>query len=382
MAMSSPSPPSPEGGKRANPETQVEVDVMILDYLLYMAARQVIAGRKAQRSGVVAGGSNGAADAEYGGGDGDERMVGDMPLMMVDSFLPIFKANHPTHLVPESTHSRLLLLKFSTLFVHRLQRSPSTPPLPSLQHLRARNHARATTWLSHHPPSQSATSIFNDLSNGLPIPPQSLHQNRRHVLSHNCPPNTVLTTPDFYGTPACLSLRDTLPAFMELSAYITSTYKSGRVNETWEKMAAEYMLQAALEAYLVYGESGDAALRECFAWGFDAEAMDGDAGEGGFLVNTMFWDEDQSIMEKWARIRNEHMQALAPPPQTHLQAHLETVATRFPLFRFEGRLLDFLWALTRHETAPVLAQLETGCLDGFSREETEALTRRVGIQIN
>ncbi|KAI9868443.1 MAG: hypothetical protein M1813_005887 [Trichoglossum hirsutum] len=387
MAMSSAMEPE---GKRASRDTQLEVDVMILDYLLYMAAKQVIAGRKAERSSV---GSNG------GGATGDDSSA-DMPLIMVNSFLPLFQANHPSYTVPESVQSRLRLLKFSTLFVQRLQRSSSTPPILSLHQLRARNRARAASWLSHHHSSEEEPpcSIYNnkDGSSGLPVPLQSLRQNRRHVLAHHFPAQTILGAEEFYGTPASMSLRDTLPAFIELSACVTSTYKAGRVNETWEKMAAEYMLQAALEAYLVYGEEGEEALRECFAWGFDAK------DEDDVVVNAMFWDEDADAMQRWARIREEHLKSvrptplssshdylltlppiqLIPPPGTPIRDHLETVASRFPLFRFEGRLLDFLWALTCHEAAPVLAQLEAGQLDGFSREETEALTNRCGIQIN
>jgi hypothetical protein len=71
MAMSSAMEPE---GKRASRDTQLEVDVMILDYLLYMAAKQVIAGRKAERSSV---GSNG------GGATGDDSSA-DMPLIMVN----------------------------------------------------------------------------------------------------------------------------------------------------------------------------------------------------------------------------------------------------------------------------------------------------------
>ncbi|KAH0548188.1 hypothetical protein GP486_008093 [Trichoglossum hirsutum] len=367
MAMSSAMEPE---GKRANRDTQLEVDVMILDYLLYMAAKQVIAGRRAERSSV----GNSGGDAT-----GDDSSA-DMSLIMVDSFLPLFKANHPSYTVPESAQSRLRLLKFSTLIVQRLQRSSSTPPISSLQQLRARNRARAAAWLSHHHSSEEgpSCSIFNNKngSSGLPVPPQSLRQNRRHVLAHHFPAQTVIGAEEFYGTPASMSLRDTLPAFIELSAYVTSTYRDGRVNETWEKMAAEYMLQAALEAYLVCGEEGEEALRECFAWGFDAQ------DEENVLVNAMFWDKDAAIMQRWAKIREEHLKALIPPPKTPIREHLESVASCFPLFRFEGRLLDFLWALTRHEAVPVLAQLETGQLDGFSREETESLVNRCGIQIN
>ena len=78
MAMS-PSPiEQPPEGKRANRETQAEVDIMILDYLLYTAAKQVIEGRKAQRSS--AGGSNsGNADGELGAGS-----QADLSLAMVD----------------------------------------------------------------------------------------------------------------------------------------------------------------------------------------------------------------------------------------------------------------------------------------------------------
>ncbi|KAI9773439.1 MAG: hypothetical protein M1840_007655 [Geoglossum simile] len=376
MAMSSSPIEHPLEGKRASRETQVEVDIMILDYLLYMAAKQTIQGRKAERSSLAGSSSNGNShgNAELGAGS-----PADATIAMVDSFLPLFKANHPSHPIPEPTQSRLHLLKFTVLFINRLQRTPSTPPLQSLTQLRAKNHLRAATWLSHHPPTANNDPVFTPFTtsspqNNLPLPPSILRQNRHHILTHHYPSHTHQP---HHGTPSSLSLRDTLPQFMELSAYITSIYESGRVNETWEKMAAEYMLQAALEAYLVYGEQGDEPLKECFAWGFD------ERDEQGMLVNAMFWDEEGEVMRKWTEIRREYLRAFIPPSTTPtIQAHLESVAARFPLFRFEGKLLDFLWALSRQDSAPTLVQLESGVLDGFSREETEALSLKVGIQIN
>lgn len=38
--------------KRADPETNLEVDIMILDYLLYMAAKAVMAQRRADLQGT------------------------------------------------------------------------------------------------------------------------------------------------------------------------------------------------------------------------------------------------------------------------------------------------------------------------------------------
>lgn len=38
--------------KRADPETNLDVDIMILDYLLYMAAKAVIAQRRAELEGT------------------------------------------------------------------------------------------------------------------------------------------------------------------------------------------------------------------------------------------------------------------------------------------------------------------------------------------
>jgi hypothetical protein len=328
MAMSSSPIEHPPEGKRANRETQAEVDIMILDYLLYMAAKQTIQGRKAERSSLAgsSSGGNSSGNGELGAGS-----PADVTIAMVDcesalfplfrkgilvgmlmrahwapAFLPLFKANHPSHPIPEPIQSRLHLLKFTILFVNRLQRTPSTPPLQSLTQLRAKNHLRAATWLSHHPPTASNDPPFTPFAapsqqNNLPLPPSTLHQNRRNVLAQHYPSQTHQP---HHGTPSSLSLRDTLPQFMELSAYITSIYKSGRVNETWEKMAAEYMLQAALEAYLVYGEQGDGPLRECFAWGFDEK------DEQDVLVNALFWDEEGEVMRKWTEIRREHLRAV------------------------------------------------------------------------
>ena len=91
MAMSSPIDQPPEG-KRANRETQAEVDIMILDYLLYMAAKQTIQGRRAERSSL-AGGSSGGSNGNGELGAGSQA---DATIAMVDCEFALFALFSPS----------------------------------------------------------------------------------------------------------------------------------------------------------------------------------------------------------------------------------------------------------------------------------------------
>ena len=58
---------------------------------------------------------------------------------------------------------------------------------------------------------------------------------------------------------------------------------------------------------------------------------------------------------------------------------LEKVAQKFPMHKFEVQLLNFLRGLQGSSERPVLAQLESGKLEGSSTEETEQFMKRCGL---
>lgn len=107
--------------------------------------------------------------------------------------------------------------------------------------------------------------------------------------------------------PPPISLLDTLPLFMALSAS-QNAMQATSITETWMQLAAGYMAQAVIEQYLVYGSQRPETLQECFAWGFDAECGT-EEGSEQWQVNAMFWDEDGSVPD-WDPIRDAHIHAV------------------------------------------------------------------------
>ncbi|KAK5145535.1 hypothetical protein LTR04_001278 [Oleoguttula sp. CCFEE 6159] len=349
--------------RTADPETQLDVDVMILDYLLYNATKALLDERNAQRQSIVLPDHAGA----------------ELLTNMVDSFLPIFRSNHPTFTAPASLQFRLRLLKVAALFTRRLTACTTTPPAPTLRELRRRNGERARTWQTYS--QQPHTEPAGQFTSELPLPSEALHRNRRNVLWQlGSGESSDAGTTDFYGTPASPSLLDALPAFMGLSAALARAVSDWNITPRWMALAAESMLQAVLEQYLVYGASGTAPLDEAFAWGLNRGVTE-ESDDEEQLVNTMFQDEEdpEREVEGWKEVREEYRQALIPPVTTPLLAHLDTLALQHPLANYEDSVLAFLHALLASQPAPLLTQLEAGQVEGLTRQETEALKARAGF---
>lgn len=69
---------------------------------------------------------------------------------------------------------------------------------------------------------------------------------------------------------------------------------------------------------------------------------------------------------------------LVPPPGISLQAHLEELlANDLSSAGFEQHLHDFLSGLFNSQTEPLLVQVESGNIDGWTRSETEELKARM-----
>lgn len=167
---------------------------------------------------------------------------------------------------------------------------------PALQEWRLRHQARSQAYLSHHSDPRDVYS--RRLSGQRPKMEAAADGNRGSALagSPSC------TFPDSYATPICVSLLDTLPAFMALSAVQNSRRKSD-ITVLWMDLAARFMAQAALEQYVHYGANGPDVLLDAFAWGFDANSTAGE-GSDDWEVNSMFSGEEGEVPE-WAGIRKQ-----------------------------------------------------------------------------
>lgn len=105
-----------------------------------------------------------------------------------------------------------------------------------------------------------------------------------------------------------LSLLDTLPSFMALSA-AQSMLQGQPITDVWMRLAAGYMAHSAVEQHLVYNTPLSVALKEAFAWGFDPETSAAD-GSDDFKINGMFLDDSDEI-DGWAEMKDEHIMAVS-----------------------------------------------------------------------
>ena len=127
--------------------------------------------------------------------------------------------------------------------------------------------------------------------------------------------NKVQKTQNLNPASGEISLLDTLPSFMALSA-AQSVLQDRPITDIWMRLAAGFMAHAAIEQYLVYGMPLSDAIRAAFAWGFDAEST-AQEGSEDWQINAMFLGEDEEVLG-WSEIKDEHMQAvsfLCPEPR-------------------------------------------------------------------
>ena len=107
-----------------------------------------------------------------------------------------------------------------------------------------------------------------------------------------------------------ISLLDTLPSFMALSATQNALPEESKITDIWMRLTAGFMAQAVAEQYLVYNSQQTDVIREAFAWGFDEE-NGAEEGSDDYLTNVMFWDEEaEGPNSAWEEIRDEHMRAV------------------------------------------------------------------------
>jgi hypothetical protein len=263
------------------------------------------------------------------------------------------------------------LLKFATLFLQRYSPCPATPPLDALMEMRHRNTIRAEAWL------QRRQTLTRFPGFDQPLAVIELQHNRRAILS-DVGLNDEVEGEEFFGTPYSVSLIDLLPMFMDLSA--TKVHLANwNINPTWMRLAAEFMLQAALEQYRIFGAQGTDSFDTAFAWGWTNQKNSRpDSPSEDSIVNEMFRDDTgQHEVLEWTEIRNEFTATLNATKGS-ITDHLTTISVKHPLGEFEGTIISFLEGMLKSFKLPVLVQMELGQLEGFSRAETTAFKSRLG----
>lgn len=347
-------------------ETALEVDHMILDYLLFQAINACL----------------------------DKTSLG-LCLAQVDQFMKLFQSRYPAYRPDTELHFRQLLLQLVTLVTQRYVRCPATPAKGSLLSLREKNQARARTWIGDASRLPTVDHNMSSFDNALPIAANELEENRAHVLkSIDLPAEDDAYRDAFFGTSECVSLLDIFPLFMRISAACHGMF-SCPPTETWMRLAAAWILQACLEQYLVFGASGSDALDEAFAWGSKeseeedqededmpdaaAQPTENKRGEDPFCL-----DMDHEDIELWTSIKNRALETILSAEKQYwkdVASHLAAVWDKHPLAKTEQEIVGFLKSLAECIPEPVLVQLQRGQLQGLSREETKAFIKDCGVDI-
>ncbi|MCJ1285765.1 hypothetical protein MMC26_005106 [Xylographa opegraphella] len=292
--------------KRADPATQLAVDTAILSYLLHTSTHTLLRDAPTSRSEPLP-----LASA---------RKL-ELPLQMVDSFLTLFRASHPSTAHPLSLALRLRLLRFTALFTLRHHPCTSTPSPTALATLRRTHVARAAAFLERRDPiSGYDVAAYERTEVGSERPAGASEQPVPQLL-----------------------LLDTLPLFIDLVAQAADVYGEA-ATQGWRALAGRYMAAAAVEAYLVSGVEGPGALREAFAWGAEGSA------EG-----------EEGMWEGWEGERAEVVRTLIPPEGVEVREWLREVEReRDSVKGVEAEVRGFLRGLLSAGEVPELVRVERG----------------------
>lgn len=353
-------------------ETSLEVDHMILDYLLYQALD--------------------ACFNEPHSSWNDQGSSVERSLLQVDEFHALFKTRYPKYKLDGEITFRLELLQLVALFTQRLRRNSTTPTRASLQRLREKNAARARGWIEHAARIPTASFDIDLFDSAFPIPHDELERNRSRVLDRiGLPSEDEAHEGTFYGTKDSVSLLDLLPLFMKVSASCSNGLEL-TLGNPWMKLATDLMIQACLEQYLAFGASGTDAIDESFAWGYktmagkeqeDVNTNVGQTEEHDEEYNIMFKDEDDmKEVAGWADFKREVLETLLFSEERDLLPHLMRVEAQHPYSDCDKNTTLFLQSLSKIIPKPVLVQLEEGQLDHMSKAETQEFMYSCGLDIS
>ncbi|KAF3479976.1 uncharacterized protein GIQ15_06952 [Arthroderma uncinatum] len=313
-------------------ETRLDVDLMLLDYIVCAAITSILHERIAEREGT-----------ELQGIQGCDRW-----LEVSEATLHLFKTNNPGETLSSDIKLKIQTLNFTNLFFRRFRRTAYLPSRSTLAAQRKRSADRAKEWLEEEGFPETGLSqdtLDKAFEDSEPISSSWVDENRQAFLAHM----GVEESEEYeFDQDTSITLLDILPELMELCDSVP-----GAVSEDFCTVAAFFMLHAAIEQGLLYGRTGREIIDEAFAWG------------GG--------NDDQS----WIDARDRHRQSLYPRDDTDYGEQLKRMIFNHPPFEFEGQILKLIRDLQQMWEAPVLNQLEQGKLFSLDKDEVAAFKRRV-----
>ncbi|KIW28333.1 uncharacterized protein PV07_08006 [Cladophialophora immunda] len=379
----------------ADSEIQLDVDLMVLEYTLFQAI-------EAQLSVLSRGGFQ------------DER-AGPEPrrvLAIFESFLEVFKHNHPSYEQSPEFNFRLEILRVLILLLCHYSPVISTDRLT--EDVSAALDSRAMSdlmarrrWLARRErdPRRGGEG-FTVVEQADQGPAWDLEQ-QIYSAWHSRSSHHASRAPQHTRGPLLFSL---LPRFMAISACFVDFTNQGP-SDIWMDVACEFMLQAGLESLRLRGQNGTVEclpkLEDRFAWGYNFnldESLNGDAphtpptphhnDETAEMVNNLFrlrQDEDIGLEHPdWTQLRIDTLHEFSVAADASAQSQsrrLEHLADKYPRADFQQRLAGLvqdMWNLScRAEVLgkPVLVEIEEGHVKSLGLEgaDFDQFAARVGL---
>ena len=294
--------------KHVDPRIQLDVDEMILDYLLFTTTRSILEHQEKLKENRDDARNNNTMSmlmqlVDCRSHESNTSSI--IMLIALPAYLIMFHAIHPGLVGDENIRLRLRLLKFTIMFTNRSGPKMTAPSATTMKGLREKRRNQASSFRSGD--ESLVRDILPDLTKYFA--PSDASAIKEEQMSPNASP-TLIDPATAHPRPSLppVSLLDTLPAFMALSAAQTAV-QGANITDVWMHLAGGYMVQAVAEQYLLYGSRRADVLQEAFAWGFDADC-DADEGSDEWQINAMFFGEDE-VVNGWDGIRDKHMGAVS-----------------------------------------------------------------------
>jgi hypothetical protein len=365
--------------RSANQEYALDVDKMILEYLLHNTIKAHLRDLRSR------------GEAGHGGYNQDIGTATRL-LQVFDQYLELFKHNHPDYDFSPEIDFSIMLLQFVALFTQRhYPKWLSQSSRDKLKQSSAQYSAiRLDWWNSRHPPERQQSSREDDIVDSwrgfFTLPTGGTEKETTPASLDNLQAQASKFIP----------LLELLPSFLHLSAEMAANLGQD-VTKQWMVLAAEFMLQSAWEK-LVYLDAEDTKepLKAAFGWGqrenvgelSDASTASNASAEvkaGDMRVARMFGNRDKSgefvVAQEWSKVKLEYLSAFGTSPdgsQEHPQhaqrwqvKQLREIKDRFPIEVFEGKIADYLEGLWKLGEKPLLVEIEQGKIEGWTKEEFE-----------
>ncbi|KIW74961.1 hypothetical protein Z517_11732 [Fonsecaea pedrosoi CBS 271.37] len=403
----------------ADPELQLDVDLMVLEYTLFRAVEAHLEAL-----------CEGRCQHDYEDDD-DKAMYGPQQRMLVifDGFLKVFNHHHPCYEQSAEFNYRQQILELLVLLLYRrtqitaMERSSANSSRVDSRAINDLKNRRR--WLARRE-RDSRVGIHKDYTAAGEADKErawNLEQRIYNTWDATRLPHAPSASPPtaLPSSPSLLS--PLLPRFMAISASFVDVVRQ-RPDDFWMDVACEFMLQASLESLQLRSRGGGSIeclprLADCFAWGYlgDLDTSlngEGDAHPASYdnhghketaeketeAFNNLFRSSPAECSRdvehpSWTQLRLDTLQEFSVIGGDSFTAasvasqtpRLERLIEKYPRAEFQHRLallLRAMWEFSCREHLlgkPVLVEIEEGHVKSRALEGAEfaQFAARVGL---